>query len=358
MAPCRKMSQSLRIKWFLKLAIAHSLYAVGLLQLWLRIKLRRKAVVLMYHRVLTEDEMAATGSHPAIVVKQETFAMQMEILRKRFRVMTIDEFVERMERNIPFENSSCLVTFDDGWRDNYYNAFPILTRHQIPAVIFLPVNYIGGQRLFWQEALVHGLLATIKEARQNPSMAPLLREIIAPLGLEQCMDCTDVDPRQRIIELIALQRKRFRPAEVNKVLMQLNRELGTRWDNAKVIDGFLTWEHVAEMLEEGIQFGGHGSEHHLLSEICLDEARKDIEGCTSVLATRLKRHPTYFSYPRGYRSPDVIEAVKQSGYRMAFIANGGPVQCGDDRFAVKRINIFEEDTKTVPLFLARVVGLF
>jgi peptidoglycan/xylan/chitin deacetylase (PgdA/CDA1 family) len=312
----------------------------------------------MYHRVLTEQEMAMTGSHPAIVVKHDTFAVQMETLRKRFHVITIDEFVERMERKIPFENSTCLVTFDDGWKDNYYNAFPILTHYQIPAVIFLPVNYIGRQRLFWQEALVHGLLAAIKEARENPSRAPLLREIIAPLGLEQCMDCTDADPRHRIIELITLQRNQFGPAEVNKVLLQLSKELHTGWEDAKTIDGFLTWEHVLEMLKEGIQFGSHGSDHHLLSEIPLDEARKDIEGCTSVLVTRLKKHPTYFSYPRGYRSPDIIGAVKQSGYRMAFIANGGHVQCDDDRFTVRRINIFEEDTKTVPLFLARVVGLF
>ncbi|MCP9452153.1 MAG: polysaccharide deacetylase family protein [Nitrospira sp.] len=353
-----RMGKMLRMKSLLKVAIAHGLYAVGLLQLWLRIKLRRKAVVLMYHRVLTEEEMKVTGSHPAIVVTRETFAMQMETLHKRFHVITIDEFVERMERKMPFENSSCLVTFDDGWRDNYYNAFPLLTHHQIPAVIFLPVNYIGTQRLFWQEALVHGLLTAIKEARQDPSKASLLREIIAPLGLEQCIECTDADPRQRIIELITLRRKRFELVEVNKVLTRLDQELPIRWDDAKATDGFITWEHVTEMLKKGVQFGGHGSEHHLLSEIPLDEARKDIEECTSVLVTRLKKPPIYFSYPRGYRTPQVIEAVQQSGYRVAFIANGGHVKCDDDRFTVRRINIFEEDTKTVPLFLARIVGLF
>ncbi|CUQ67378.1 putative Polysaccharide deacetylase [Candidatus Nitrospira inopinata] len=347
-----------RVKYAIKLVIVYGLYGLGLLQLWQRIVLRRRAVVLMYHRVLTEEEMKVTGSHPAIVVKRETFAAQMEVISKRFKVLTIDEFVERMERRIPFENSTCLVTFDDGWKDNYYNAFPILTRYRIPAVIFLPVNYIGEQRLFWQEALVHGLLAAIREVRKDPSKASILREIIATLDLEEVLDLAGVDPRHCIIELMTLKRKQFDPLDVDKVLSRIERELTINWDEASAIDGFLTWEQVAEMAKEGVRFGGHGAEHYLLSQLSLDEARKDIEECTSVLTSRLKEQPVSFSYPRGYRTSQVVEFVKQSGYRVAFIANGGSVRCDDDRFTVQRINIFEEDTKTVPLFLARIVGLF
>ncbi|MCP9439396.1 MAG: hypothetical protein NHB36_05870, partial [Nitrospira sp.] len=56
-----------RFKYLVKLLVAHGLYAIGVLQLMQRIVLRRRAVVLMYHRVLTEEEMAVTASHPAIV---------------------------------------------------------------------------------------------------------------------------------------------------------------------------------------------------------------------------------------------------------------------------------------------------
>lgn len=347
-----------RIKYGMKLVVAHGLYALGILQLWQRIVLRRRAVVLMYHRVLTADERTMTASHPAIVVERETFAAHMALVGRRFNVMTVDQFVERIERRIPFENSSCLVTFDDGWHDNYRHALPILSRHRIPALIFLPVNYIGEQRLFWQEALVHGLQAAMREARQNPSKAAFLREIVAPLGLEEVFDLADVDPRRRIIGLMTLKRKRFNPADVDAVLTQLDKEVGSRNAGASAVDGFLTWEQVAAMSKDGVRFGGHGAEHHLLSHLSPDESREDIERCKAVMASHLKEEPLAFTYPRGYWTPQVVELVKKAGYRLAFIAKGGSVACEDDPYTLRRINICQEGTETAPLFLARIVGLF
>jgi len=351
------MTTAARIKYGMKLVVAHGLYVLGLLQLWQRIVLRRRAVILMYHRVLTTHELSMSASHPAIVVERETFAAHMALVGQRFNVMTVDQFVERMDRKMPFENSSCLITFDDGWQDNYRHALPILSRHRIPALIFLPVNYIGEQRLFWQEALVHGLKAAMMEARKNLSKAALLREIVAPLGLEEVFDFVDVDPCRRIIALMTLRRKRFTPADVDAVLTRLEKEVDIRNADASAVDGFLTWEQVAAMSKEGIRFGGHGAEHHLLSGLSLDEAREDIERCKAVMTSRLKEEPLSFTYPRGYWTPQVVELVKRAGYRLAFIAKGGSVACEDDRYTLRRINICQEGTETAPLFLARIVGL-
>lgn len=352
------MKITAHIKYAIKFVVAHGLYALGLLQLWQRIVLRRRAVVLMYHRVLKEQEMTMTASHPAIVVEQDTFEAHMLLVSRRLNVMTVDHFVERMEQKIPFENSSCLITFDDGWQDNYRNALPILTRHRIPALIFLPVNYIGEQRLFWQEALVHGLQAAMREARQNPSRAAFLRGIVAPLELEEVFDFADVDSRRRIIECMTLKRKRFTPEGVDAVLARLDKEVSIRSSDASGVDGFLTWEEVAAMSKEGIRFGGHGAKHHLLSHLSLDEAWEDIERCKAVMASRLKEEPLSFTYPRGYWTPQVVKLVKKAGYRVAFIAKGGSVASEDDRYTLRRINICQEGTETAPLLLARIVGLF
>lgn len=58
------MTSGERIKLAIKVGVSHVLYGLGLLQLWQALILRRKAVVLMYHRVLTREERARTGSHP------------------------------------------------------------------------------------------------------------------------------------------------------------------------------------------------------------------------------------------------------------------------------------------------------
>lgn len=347
-----------RVKYAIKYAVSHILYGLGILQLWQRIALNRRAVVLMYHRVLTSDEKQESASHPAIIVKRETFAAHMSLVSRRFKVLTLDHFAERMERRRPFENSSCLITFDDGWKDNYTHALPILKKHGLPAVVFLPVNYIGQKRLFWQEALVRALHLAVMTARKDPGRASRLREIVTPLFLGDIIDIQDHDPRQRIIACISDKRKGFTPSSVQEALGRLRKELGIEQDDASCVDGFLTWDEIEIMLREGIQFGGHGAEHYLLSQLTEKEAREDIERCKALMASRLNQEPCSFTYPRGYWSPEVVELVKKAGYRLAFVAKGGSVRCEDDPYTLRRINICEEGTESMPMFLARIVGLF
>ena len=128
------------LKRLTKVTLAHLLYYSGALLLWKAIVMRNRAVVLMYHRVLTNEERRQSGSHPALVVERETFARQMALLKRRFSVLSVDELADRLEKKVPLPNSSVIITFDDGWRDNFTNALPILRYHTLPALVFLPVN--------------------------------------------------------------------------------------------------------------------------------------------------------------------------------------------------------------------------
>lgn len=346
------------MKHALKVILSHTLYALGLLQLWQRIKLKRRAVVLMYHRVLPYEERLKSGSHPAIIVDPDTFDKQMGVVKHRFNMLSLEEFADRIERKVPFENSSCLITFDDGWKDNVIHALPILKKHELSAVVFLPVNYIGQKRLFWQEALVHLLGAAINEGRRKPAKATRIREIVAPLGLEEILSFQDEDPRQRVMELISRKRKNFERDMLDTALADLRIELRMGNADADGIDRFLNWDDVDSMSRQGIRFGGHGAEHHLLSEMPIEDARKDITLSKDVIDLRVKPAVPTFSYPRGYWTPQVASLVKASGFRLAFLAKGGSVTAQDDPFTLRRINIGQDGTESTPMFLARVVGLF
>ncbi|MCP9469223.1 MAG: polysaccharide deacetylase family protein [Nitrospira sp.] len=346
-----------RVKHAIKLVVVYGLYGFGLLQLWQRIVLRKRAVVLMYHRVLTEQEMAVTGSHPAIVVKRDTFAAQMEMLRKRFNVITIDEFVERMERKIPFENSSCLVTFDDGWQDNYYNAFPILTRHRIPAVVFLPVNFIGGTRLFWQERLTYLILQAMKEIKRDPTRRDQLARFLAPLDLESILDTSSHDPCLVVMDAVR-RNKTFDSVLMKNTLEKLAEALNVPPERYQETDGFLNWEQVSSMAKQGIAFGGHGAEHRILTNISLSEAEQEICTAQETLDSQLQVRVPTFSYPNGNWSLEIAKLVEKVGFRAAFTTVPGHVQCDHNRFAIHRVNIHDGVVNSEPMFLARILGLF
>ena len=170
------------------------------------VKLRRKAVVLAYHRVLTPEQRDRTASQQGLVVEDGTFARQVALLTRLFTVLTLDEFADHLARRLPFRGPCCLITFDDGWIDNFENALPVLRAHKLPAVMFLPVNFIGRRRLFTREALTHLLVRAVAVSRKEPGRRDVLRAHLAPLGLDRVLDIDDEDPLPAVLMLVGAHR--------------------------------------------------------------------------------------------------------------------------------------------------------
>lgn len=351
------MTRRQKLSYGLKRAVAQALYTLGLLQLRQAIALRNRAVVLMYHRVLTPDERRAAGSHPALVVDRDTFARQMALLKKRFVVLSVAEFADHVQHRRPFPSSSCIVTFDDGWRDNYDNALPILAGLGIPSLIFLPMNFIGRRRVFWQEALVQLLGRAVVLIRREPGQRAALETLLAPVGLAGVLDVSDADPRATIITAVTAQKALTRET-VERVVAELAEIVSVPLEELAATDGFIDWTQVHSMARQGVTFGGHGVDHLLLTQASDEQADAEIDGSKVALDERLREPTPTFSYPNGYWTPRVAAKVKSVGYRLAFIAQGGSVTCDDDPWTLRRVNIHESVTDTEALFLARLVGLF
>ncbi len=346
-----------RFGFTLKVAVSHALYYLGLLQLWQSYAMRGKAVVLMYHRVLTSGERDASSSHPALVVDRETFARQMAFLKRRFRVLSVEEFAACLERRQPFPDRSCLITFDDGWRDNYLNALPALDAHGLPALVFLPVNYIGDARVFWQEALTHLLIRAIAVARRDAAARQRLAELLTPTGLATVLESADGDPKPLVFAAVDSQ-KRFPRATIDDLLRRLAGELGIKLEDLSKTDGFMNWEQVEAMGRHRVAFGAHGVEHLLLSKVTAEEAEREIRESWTVVDARLKPAVKTFSYPNGYTTPEVVGRVKAAGYRLAFVTRWGFVSHASDPLTLPRRNVHEGGTASEPMFLARLMGFW
>ena len=297
------MTSSERVKYAIKILVSHALYYAGLLHLWQAIVMRRKAVVLMYHRVLSDGEREASGSHPALVVDRDTFARHMAVLKRRFVVLSAEEFADRLERKIPLPNSSCVITFDDGWKDNLSNALPALVEHGLPAVVFLPTNYIGCRRVFWQEALTHLLTRAVEDVRAHPDRRPRIERALSATGLEWVLTLTEAVLRPRILDAVATQ-KTLPRAAVAELLTSLSSELAVPLESLAATDGFMNWEDVAAMARGGVAFGGHGVEHLLLTQVPIDDAKEEIIASKVVLDRKLAKPAATFSYPNGYWNRD------------------------------------------------------
>jgi peptidoglycan/xylan/chitin deacetylase (PgdA/CDA1 family) len=337
--------------------LANALYYTGALFLWQRLVLRRRAVVLMYHRVLDEDDCRRTGSHPGIIVAPDTFERQMAVLKRRFFVLSAGQLAEHLTRNIPLPDSSCVITFDDGWRDNLTNALPVLRAHGLPAIVFLPVNFIGRRRLFWREAVTHLLLKAVQLSRAGDLPAATLQGILVEYGLAQVLDITDPDPRPALIETVQRQSHR-RMQDDGALVHALEEAMDIRLEDLDTADVFVSWEQVREMEQSGISFGAHGVEHRLLGELPPADADREIRESRRVVASHVTAPVFAFSYPNGSFTSEVTEMVRAAGYQLGFTTEPGFAQSGDDRFRIRRVNVHEDATYSAPLFLSRILGLF
>jgi peptidoglycan/xylan/chitin deacetylase (PgdA/CDA1 family) len=339
-----------------KQTVAHALYASGLLGVLTRRRLRGRAVVLTYHRVLADEDVARTWSHPAIVVRRQTFERHLAALRRHFDVLSLGAFAERLESGRPFDRPSCLVTFDDGWLDTYSQAWPALRAAGVPATVFLPVDFIGADRMFWQEQGSALLAAVADRAGRDPAFAARARAALAPHRLDGLLGLSGAALRQAIVD--AMQTQKLEDPGLQRsplpTLVALAAEAGHVADG---VDAFMTWAHVREMAGHGITFGGHGATHRLLTTLPAAEIEAEVRESRAALERELPGHATAFCYPNGNWNPAVVDAVSASGFRVAFSTERGTVGLDSPRFALQRINMHEDVTSSEPLFLARLAGV-
>jgi peptidoglycan/xylan/chitin deacetylase (PgdA/CDA1 family) len=337
-----------------KRMIVHGLHATGLLHMWKRRALKRRAVVLMYHRVLPQHAMPLTWSHRGIVVTPETFAEQMRFLRTHFRVLSPAEFEARLTAGDAFDDGSCLVTFDDGWLDTFTHALPVLRQYQIPALVFLPSAYIGTGAMFWQERLGALLHTLWRKAQGDVEFAARIRPRLEEFGLASVLTQPAATVRDHIVEQVRA-RKAGNSADPFVPVRALADFVG---DDAAPhgVDRFMDWEQVRAMGRDGIAFGVHGDTHRQLTALTAADVQFEFETCKRALEEALGTRPTTVSYPNGDCNETVVDAARREAFSVGFTTQPGRVDAHANRLLVRRVNIHEDTTRTMPMFLAKLVG--
>lgn len=338
-----------------KVAAAYVLWALGILTLWRWVALRRRVVVLAYHRVLPEG--AETTSHPGIVVTPSTFEQQMRLLQRTFKIISLEEFEGHIKAGTPFEPNSCLVTFDDGWIDTYTTAWPVMRQLGIPALIFLPTNFIGSNETFWQESLGALLCRAIAACRKDASFAPRLAAVLASCALSDFLPLVAAGDSDAIIIKIR-ELKSDSNFEPSAAVQRIAALLGDDGETLGEGDRFMTWDHAREMSRHGITFGTHGHTHRLMTNLQPDELTSELTVSREVIGRELGIGATSMSYPNGNRNATVGERVKAERFTTGFSMQRGHFASADDAYCVPRMNVHQGITRSMPLFLARILGVF
>ena len=305
------------------IVVAACLYYSGLVALsrWLMQRTKRQLIILNYHRARGGD-----------------LRRHLLYLRRHYRVMHLEEALQELytasDKKTPRKDkrTPLVLTFDDGYHDNYTHLFPLACRLQVPVTLFLIPGYLESGDYFWwgegrrlvrraevEDVTVDGHLYHLKHADERIALAQ---------AIDTCL------------------RHASSVAEREKSLTSLRQMLAVPLSVTVDEEGDrpLTWAEVYKMEESGwVSYGAHTMHHPILAYLTSpNEVTTEIASCRTLLEERLGHPIRTFAYPVGrakHIGEEAVRAVKTAGYEWAVTTHTG-------------VNTSETD----PLRLQRVLG--
>src|ERR1043166_6805506 len=118
---------------------------------------QRTPPVITYHRVVADFAAHAQHTVPSMLISSKMLEQHLEWMGRRFRFVSLDELGSHLESGAAFDKPVVAITFDDGYRDVYEHAFPLLKRKGIPAAIFVVSDLVATTILQLHDTLSLGV---------------------------------------------------------------------------------------------------------------------------------------------------------------------------------------------------------
>jgi peptidoglycan/xylan/chitin deacetylase (PgdA/CDA1 family) len=262
-----------------------------------------------------------------------------------------------------------VVTFDDGYADNLYNAKPLLERCEIPATIFLTTGCMGQDREFWWDELDRLLL--------QPGRLPRALH----LNIDGTTHDWDLGEAADYGEDVAQHQRNWRPGNkrdpsarqsLYRCLYHLLRPLPAD-EQRKVLEDLRAWAlakprgrseyrplAIQEILTlakgDLVEIGSHTTTHPVLSARSAATQREEIQQSKAHLEQVLGSPVTSFAYPHGGQSDytaETVALVQEAGFACACSASAGVVRRGADPFRLPRLHVQDWDGEEFTQVLSR-----
>jgi peptidoglycan/xylan/chitin deacetylase (PgdA/CDA1 family) len=306
----------------------------------------------MYHRVTELDR-----DPWQLCVSPKHFDEHMKVLKKYGNLAQMQE-MGRTLRSWSLGHKQIVVTFDDGYADNFYNAKPILERYKIPATFFVVTGAIDKNEEFWWDELERIILHSPILPEQfkitihkNDYFWPLKPSVSKEIhnyaqsahSIPENNTVLAYDQLYYVLWNI-LSRLSF---EKRKTVLQEIASWAGQTMTVRTSHKIMTKEELLNLARVPLfEIGAHTQHHPTLSYLNIDEQRQEIEESKKFLEATLGRPIHSFSCPHGVYTADTVKLLRELGFKASCICVAKQVVRKGDPLLLPRFMVFDWDGQT------------
>jgi peptidoglycan/xylan/chitin deacetylase (PgdA/CDA1 family) len=213
------------------------------------------------------------------------FDLEMSYLCRHFTVISLQCLAESIDHLNELPPNVAVVTFDDGYKDNYTNAYPILKKHNLGATVFVATGNIDNEDPFWWDKIRFIIWHTKKKQ--------------ITFNEKRVYQISSESSRLKTARSIEEELKLVPDENKNELLLKFVQSSDVEIPSSLGKELLLSWDEIQEMSDNGITFGAHTVNHPIHTNLPLDQTKKEIANSKAVLEQRLKRKAEHSVIPNG-----------------------------------------------------------
>ncbi len=287
--------------------------------------------ILLYHGVSGYDNFRGIENFSKKHISKKSFSKQMLFLKKNCNVISIDE-LEKYKKEKKIKRNTVIISFDDGFENNFKVAAPILKKLNLPCIFYISTGMIGKKNMFWVDKIEDIINRTkVKYLDINLkknirfSLKSKLKKINAVKKIKKYCKSISAIKKDELINYLSVILK-IKPS--NKYSKNYR---------------IMNWEQVRKLASNNLfQIGGHSFNHDILTRLPVSKMKRNIKKSITLLEKKLNKKIKHYSYPEGQSTDynyNVKKYLRSLGIKICPTAIDGVAKLDDDNFEIKRMMV-------------------
>jgi peptidoglycan/xylan/chitin deacetylase (PgdA/CDA1 family) len=280
-------------------------------------------LILTYHRF---------GESRPDMTPPRVFARQLSYLRKHYRIVSLSRLCNSLSIQEHLTPGLAAITIDDGYRDAYEIAFPLLREFNLPATLFVVTDFVDHRGWLWTDKIRFLASRASKVAVDKAAV-----ECGVPVDKSDATATTT-----KFNEFLKSLSDQAKDETISRIAARLGVELPAV---PSPEFGAITWDQAREMDSAQLELGSHTATHPILTRVDDRRLSEELNNSRTRLEENLNRKIDLFCYPNGDYDQRVLRAAKQAGYSCAVTIESGLNESGCDPMQLRRVHTASDHSR-------------